>query len=141
MTLLTYRGRNPAPLSSKKTFLKLFIILGIYNFACSVQLLASSMVLLFSGTVFKVASGGGPSIELSEVPKPVISTLRKAFSSCHYNFFSCGFILFPQLPEKSNFAHRNTFVRSNSIVYLQHVLETRLKCKSCACVKIVVKKD
>jgi hypothetical protein len=26
------------------------------------------MVLLFSGTVFKVASGGGPSIELSEVP-------------------------------------------------------------------------
>ena len=116
VTLLTYRCRIPAPLCSTKTFLKLFIILGIYNFACSVQLLASSMVLLFSGTVFKVASGGGPSIELSEVPKPVISTLRKAFSSCHYNlFFSWGFILFPQLPEKSNFAHRNTFVRSNSI--------------------------
>ena len=125
MTLLTYRGRNPAPLSSKKTFLKLFIILGIYNFACSVQLLASSMVLLFSGTVFKVASGGGPSIELSEVPKPVISTLRKAFSSCHYNFFFLWFHPLSTAPREVQFCSQKHICKVK--LYLQHVLEKTAK--------------
>ena len=84
------------------------------------------MVLLFSGTVFKVASGGGPSIELSEVPKPVISTLRKAFSSCHYNlFFFLGFHPLSTAPREVQFCSYKHICKVK--LYLQQVLEKTAK--------------